>query len=75
MHIWVICIWVRPEKQLNDGNHIAKMGADSLAKNTPNTPTIIRQIYTKDWEIVEKRVHRASVIPALKGDCIIQNIK
>ena len=51
------------------------MGADSLAENTPNTPTIIWPIYTKDWEIVEKRIHQASVVRALKGDCIIQNIK
>ena len=51
------CIWVTSEKQsfvfvekqLNDENHRAgthrvKMGDDSVAKNTPNTPKSIWQI-------------------------------
>ena len=53
-HIWdVLTIWVRSEKQsvvwkkqLNDGNHgqrthSVKIGADSLAEITPNTPKFI----------------------------------
>ena len=71
-------IWVMPEKQsffykkLNNGNHAqgthshsSKIGADISAENTPNTPQFILQIGpigSKVWDIVKKRLHRASVI-------------
>ena len=55
------------KNQLNDGNHgqgthSAKMGTDSSAKNTPKFIRIICQIVQKVWDIVEKRLHRASVV-------------
>ena len=41
--------------------------ADSLAKNTPNTPSIIRPIYTKNWEIVEKKDSSGLRSPCCEG--------
>ena len=47
------------------GTHSAKMGADSLAENTSNTPKLIWPIRPngpKVWDVVEKRHHWASIV-------------
>jgi hypothetical protein len=41
------------------GTHCTKMGADSLAENSPNTPEFI---CPKFLDFNEKRLHRASVV-------------
>ena len=45
---------------------VSKMGAHALAENTPNTtPKLIRlicQICQRFGEIIEKRLHRASIV-------------
>ena len=72
--IWVTSekqSFVFVEKQLNDENHRAgthrvKMGDDSVAKNTPNTPKSIWQICPmgpKVCEIIEKKVSSGVRIP------------
>ena len=69
-------IWVRSykglsfvEKQQNDGSHeqgshSAKNGASSWAKNTliPQNSLSIMQICPNIWDIVEKKLHWASVV-------------
>ena len=62
----------RDQKQLNDGDHgqgthSSKMGTDTLAKNTQNAVKqfwMICPIGPKVWDIIEKRLHRASVVRA-----------
>ena len=52
-------------KNLDIGTHSTKMGADKLAKNTPNAPKCICPIFCpspKVWDFDEKRLHRASVV-------------
>ena len=47
------------------------MGANSQAKNTPNTQKLFRLICPSDpkiWDIVEKRLHWESVVRA-SNDC------
>ena len=49
----------------SQGTHSSKIGADSSAENTPNTPECICQIVCpspKVWDIDEKRLHWASVV-------------
>ena len=55
------------KKQLNDenhaqGTHSAKMGADSLAENTPKNIWPTCQIGQNVWDIVEKSLHGAAVV-------------
>ena len=38
-------------------------GADNLAENTPNDiPNLFSQIGPNVWDIIEKRLHRSSVV-------------
>jgi hypothetical protein len=57
-------------EKLGLGKTNAKMGADSSEENTDYTPKFIRTICPigpKVWNIVEKRFHCASVVPASVG--------
>ena len=60
------------KKQLNNygqGTHSAKIGVDSLDENTPNTSKIIQPIFPigrKVLDIVQKRLHKASLVCAYR---------
>ena len=77
-HIWDIFVFGLNNKVFfvdklrygnqEQGTHSEKMCADSLAKNTLNTQRFIWPICpigSKVWDIVEKRLHRASVVRGL----------
>ena len=47
--------------------HCTKMGADKSAENTPNAKNLSAQIVClspKVWDIIEERLHQASVVRA-----------
>ena len=76
-HIWVgvwkaqfFCWKNSWMMEITDKGLSAKMGADILPENTPNTPKFILPICPigpKVWDAVEKRLHWVSVVRGLNG--------